>query len=219
MRRVLMMMSLMVIMFSGISDGLFAQSNNQVNSQEESIQNDSSTALSSISIPFMRSYITLEWIVNFSGYFSLNESSPPVMLSSFSVKANECSNTLTWSASSERNFSHFEVEKSIDGKHFITVGSVRTAGDLRSSGYTYEDLLPSDDTYYRLKMVDLDATYSYSDIKFAASSCDVTDKILHLPFNILPASSGLLVYEISGQAQINQMIVTDASGKILMSLN
>ncbi|NNF34572.1 MAG: T9SS type A sorting domain-containing protein, partial [Saprospiraceae bacterium] len=41
----------------------------------------------------------------------------------------------------------------------------------------------------------------------------------HLPFNILPASSGLLVYEISGQAQINQMIVTDASGKILMSLN
>jgi hypothetical protein len=143
----------------------------------------------------------------------------PVVLSSFSVREGDCYNTLNWSASSERNFSHYEVEKSIDGKNFKTIASIPSHGDLRSSGYEYTDKLPSHKTYYRLKMVDLDATFAYSEIVFSQSNCNSENQVLHLPYNIITKTNGILNYEISPQAQLDKIFISDVSGKIIMTIN
>jgi hypothetical protein len=47
-----------------------------------------------------------------------------VELISFSGTAKECSYALSWSVAGEENFSHYEVEKSTDGRTFTTFSRV-----------------------------------------------------------------------------------------------
>ncbi|MEO6685357.1 MAG: PQQ-dependent sugar dehydrogenase, partial [Dyadobacter sp.] len=48
----------------------------------------------------------------------------PVKLENFTAKGNGCSIDLQWSTSFESNFSHFEVERSADGKSFYKIKSI-----------------------------------------------------------------------------------------------
>jgi hypothetical protein len=74
---------------------------------------------------------------------------------------------LVWSSGVEDNFQQFVVERSPDGQTFYPVGQVSAKGSY--SQYQYSDASPLDDDthrmfYYRLKMVDRDGTYRYSEI-------------------------------------------------------
>ncbi|MEM9992033.1 MAG: hypothetical protein AAF738_09725, partial [Bacteroidota bacterium] len=89
------------------------------------------------------------------------ENPVPVELVTFQVKAEDCLNTLWWQTASELNFSHFEVERSEDGMHFEQLTKVAGAGNtLQLQTYGYKDAVKTAGTYYyRLKSVDLDATF------------------------------------------------------------
>lgn len=73
---------------------------------------------------------------------------------------------LTWTTASEFNNAMFLIEKSVDGSKFINIGNVKGAGeseDLRE--YNFLDVMASGEkTFYRLKQVDFDGAFSYSDI-------------------------------------------------------
>ncbi len=73
---------------------------------------------------------------------------------------------LSWSTASEENNALFVVEKSSDGVEFINIGSVEGAGnsaELRE--YTYLDIMATGErNYYRLKQVDDDGSFSYSEV-------------------------------------------------------
>ncbi len=73
---------------------------------------------------------------------------------------------LTWSTSFEENNSMFIVEKSEDGVNFSGAGSVKAAGDTdEEKQYNYLDVMAnSEKTMYRLKQVDFDGSFSFSDI-------------------------------------------------------
>ncbi len=73
---------------------------------------------------------------------------------------------LTWSTSFEENNVMFIVEKSEDGKSFTEVGSVDASGDSDDiKEYNFLDVMSNaSKSYYRLKQVDLDGTFSYSEI-------------------------------------------------------
>lgn len=73
---------------------------------------------------------------------------------------------LTWSTSFEENNSMFIVEKSEDGVNFSGAGSVKAAGDTdEEKQYNYLDVMAnSDKTLYRLKQVDFDGSFSFSEI-------------------------------------------------------
>jgi len=73
---------------------------------------------------------------------------------------------LTWSTSFEENNSMFIVEKSEDGVNFSGAGSVKAAGDAdEEKQYNYLDVMAnSEKTMYRLKQVDFDGSFSFSDI-------------------------------------------------------
>jgi hypothetical protein len=91
----------------------------------------------------------------------------PVALISFSA-ANQLNVVqLKWATSSEKNNSHFEVEKSTDGTAFLSIG--RRAGFLNSNtliNYFFNDYYPSNGpNYYRLKQTDLDGKEAYSNIQ------------------------------------------------------
>jgi len=73
---------------------------------------------------------------------------------------------LTWSTAYEEDNSIFIVEKSEDGANFTNIGTVEAAGDSDElKEYNYLDILANaEQTFYRLKQVDVDGSSSFSDI-------------------------------------------------------
>ena len=76
---------------------------------------------------------------------------------------------LHWATASEINNSHFVIERSYDGRTFETVGNVTgngTTSQLIDYNYTDRSIAKSQNTaYYRLKQVDYDGAYEYSDVR------------------------------------------------------
>lgn len=73
---------------------------------------------------------------------------------------------LTWATSAEYNSSHFVVERSADGRNFVTVGKVAAAGNsqLRSNYQFNEPNLAPGTHYYRLRQVDRDGKEAFSQV-------------------------------------------------------
>ena len=91
----------------------------------------------------------------------------PVILNYFLATFDESNVRLRWSTEAEIGTEKFVVERSSTGQDFETIIEVKsegspTVGDM----YSVEDLNPIiGDNYYRLKIVDLDGTYNYSNIR------------------------------------------------------
>ncbi len=93
--------------------------------------------------------------------FTLQETLP-VSINKFAAKVASKGVNVEWSTSAESNFSHFEVQKSINGKEFNTLAIVKS--NVNGS-YNTTDINPTAGiNYYRLKMVDLDGSSELSKI-------------------------------------------------------
>lgn len=89
----------------------------------------------------------------------------PVELLSFEGAAMSNYNMLKWVTGSEVNTSHFELERSENGQDFETAGSIKSAGfSTDAIQYDFEDRRYFGKTYYRLKSIDLDGTFDYSNV-------------------------------------------------------
>ncbi len=73
---------------------------------------------------------------------------------------------LTWTTTSETNSAYFEVLRSTDSTNFQSIGIVPAQGSSASPhNYAFNDNQPFGGTnYYRLRMVNQDSTFSYSNI-------------------------------------------------------
>jgi len=83
----------------------------------------------------------------------------PVTLSYFKgAKTKENEVTLSWATQTEINAQKFEVQKSIDGKAFTTIGTVQAAGNSNSvKNYNFTDVsVNASKAYYRLLQTDFD---------------------------------------------------------------
>jgi hypothetical protein len=92
----------------------------------------------------------------------------PIKLISFKAQNILADVQLNWSATEQTEFSHFELERSFDGvvfKYIATIAALPGAGTI---DYNYSDKAALKTTvnaiYYRLKMVDVDGTKTYSHI-------------------------------------------------------
>lgn len=111
----------------------------------------------------------------------------PVRLSDFSATSKGSGITLSWKTDLEVNSSHFEVERSSEGKEWNTIASIQAAGNINvQQSYSYIDPAPLDgDNYYRLKIVDIDGQFEYSSIK----SVNVKSVALNVVASPNPVSS------------------------------
>ena len=90
----------------------------------------------------------------------------PLNLLEFAATKHNNEAVLTWKTVNEQNVSHFEVERSDDGKAFYAVGQTKPNNMLDVHTYTLTDKTPMGQIqYYRLKMVDFDGTTTYSKIQ------------------------------------------------------
>ena len=93
----------------------------------------------------------------------------PVEMLVFTASVRNSEIQLLWSTASELNNRGFEIERSInDNDNFVTVGFVDGKGNSTEINYySFTDnpqLSGVNQIYYRLKQVDFDGTFSYSDI-------------------------------------------------------
>ena len=97
---------------------------------------------------------------------TVREDNPlPVTFATFTGRQEGNIIVLEWATMSEKDNDYFEIERSIDGVNFVTIGYVDGAGDSdRRIDYTFSDNAPeSGYCYYRLSQVDFDGTRAYAD--------------------------------------------------------
>lgn len=91
----------------------------------------------------------------------------PVEMISFNVDIEKNNIMLFWLTATELNNSHFEVEKSKDGELWENIGVIEGKGTTNElQNYEFIDTEPFEGlNYYRLKQVDLNDDFEYSDIR------------------------------------------------------
>jgi hypothetical protein len=89
----------------------------------------------------------------------------PVSLVNFSAKKNNKSIDLTWATESETGMKHYELQRSYDGRNYLSLQTIQSNNSLSRVSYAYSDIKPLNGIgYYRLKMVEIDGSASYSKI-------------------------------------------------------
>lgn len=97
---------------------------------------------------------------------------PLTWLSFSAQKSGNGAILLKWSTANEINNNQFEVQRSTDGIQFTSIGTV-AAGTSSSSvqNYTFTDYHAANgNNFYRLKQIEIDASYTYSSIAEVALS-------------------------------------------------
>ena len=98
----------------------------------------------------------------------------PLSLLNFEAKALDNQHVkLNWQTSDEKNVAQFEIERSLDGKIFETLGTVKAKNALQNVYDFTDDLTKKDPSvktpfstlFYRLKSVNSDATTEFSPIR------------------------------------------------------
>ena len=91
----------------------------------------------------------------------------PVTLSHFNVFKNNKQVELNWQTSSELNNHGFEIERRSDNSFWETLQFVKGSGTTRLvQNYSFIDNKPlQGNNYYRLKQIDFDDKFEYSDIR------------------------------------------------------
>jgi hypothetical protein len=92
----------------------------------------------------------------------------PIELLDFSARLIDDDGHLYWTTSQEIGSDYFAIERSFDGQAFNELANVDARGGAMPTDYTFTDIdiakaeVPK--VYYRLKMVDLDGSYSRSHV-------------------------------------------------------
>ena len=131
----------------------------------------------------------------------------PVELASFKGFVTERSNILEWQTESEENTMVFLVERSLDGKRdFIEIGRIDAFGNSTSlRSYELEDGSPVSLGYYRLRIVDFDGTFEYSDVIAVERSKTQIDLVE--------------VYPIPAEEEVTILVHAESAGKAIMTLS
>ncbi|MFT7557579.1 MAG: hypothetical protein ACI83D_000244 [Planctomycetota bacterium] len=143
----------------------------------------------------------------------------PVELGEFSARADQNGGfvELIWSTLSEIKFDFFEVERSTDGERFVTVGSsVGSGNNPGGSNYSFRDEQPKDgDNYYRLKIIDIDGSYEYSDVVSAKF-----DYFVEMYPTFVTTGNEIITCNFTGENvdQGNILVVSNSRGETIQTV-
>ena len=155
----------------------------------------------------------------------------PVRIKTFSVaQQDEDAVRVQWTTSSEQNSHSFEVQRSLDGETFTTIGTLPAAGfSEQLLTYSFIDEKPEQgENYYRLKQNDFDGQSQYSEVRsvefLGASFIDVYPNLIRSGETIKVDINGFLtgkgwqleVFDLLGRSLITQII---SEGNPKVSIN
>ncbi|MFK8102668.1 MAG: T9SS type A sorting domain-containing protein [Saprospiraceae bacterium] len=170
-----------------------------------------------------KNYVEFVGLTNLSGggtaAIQVNYSALPVELSAFVGKVSGCDNQISWVTDSEKDFSHFELQRSSDGRNFKTITKLEAQGGILTKAYQYVDEQGEKISYYRLVMKDLDGSFEYSKVIVLTSDCEVkADAFVIFP-NPIAAEQGVLKINLDADAAGEKnFVITDILSRTLLEL-
>ena len=138
----------------------------------------------------------------------------PVRLTQFNASLNQSVANINWLTEAESDFSHFELERSIDGANNFKKISQISSG---SSKYQYADNLKNEsgNTFaYRLKMVDQNQSFTYSNIVVVRKTTASIQKATLAP-NPVISKAATLQFESADNADV-QIRILDLTGRMML---
>ncbi len=149
----------------------------------------------------------------------------PIELLNFDVLLSDKKATLNWITSAEINNNYFEIQKSKNATSFKPIGKVTGAGNSNINlSYSFTDNYPYKGiSYYRLKQVDFDGEFSYSNI-VSIENNTTNNNIITFYNNILQIKSAnesfkLNIYNSNGQFVLSKYYKTNYAKLDLSYLN
>lgn len=141
----------------------------------------------------------------------------PVTFLMFTSNKTTEGNMLVWKTAHEENNAYFIIQRSYDGFDFEQVEIVKGAGTTNAlTEYMYLDSSSSSllTTYYRLKQVDFDGKFEYSNIVYLRG-----DKVDFKDFYLYPnpLQSGETLHACLGDEDIIKVSIFDMSGNLIES--
>ena len=122
-----------------------------------------------------------QWLICFSNWSSVTTAVPlqfggtavvscsplPVELLSFDATVASNAVELLWTTASEQHSSHFEVEHAVDQETWEDIAMISATGNSSTPvDYRHMDPAPGSGMhYYRLRMADLDGSYTHSEVR------------------------------------------------------
>lgn len=157
---------------------------------------------------------------------NINAILPLTLLDLTAIKQNSLVQ-LSWRTANEMNTSYFNIQRSVDGTSFTTVGRVIAAGAGLQNNYSYPDdiaYIKDGPIYYRLQMVDNDGKFTYSKIIYISITNDLKVSIYPNPaheyFTIInhgnqnTSNTNFLIRDMSGRTLINGNLNNSPEQKI-----
>jgi hypothetical protein len=138
----------------------------------------------------------------------------PVKLAGFTAFKKNNTIELQWKTASEENTERFQVERSSNGKDFVSIGSIPAAGySSTEQWYYFADPTPMTTNFYRLQTIDRDKKFTYSHVVSfrlgKVKSLDVfptlATTMLHVQLGATEAT-GMQLIDISGTVRKTMVI-------------
>jgi hypothetical protein len=127
---------------------------------------------------------------------------------------------LFWSTATEINNEVFVVQRSLDGVIFKEIGRVAGAGNSSATlNYTFSDTQPEKGiAYYRLKQIDFDGKYAYSDL-ISITNAEVSSNVADIEVKVYPnPTDGLIkIFAPTSEPEIHIHII-DINGSVIKSV-
>jgi len=144
----------------------------------------------------------------------------PVKLLSFNASYRNQNTTLTWEVESLQNFDHFEVERSSNGADYSSVASKQPVGNPadRATYQHIDNLAAANGTvfYYRLKLVDADGRFSYSNVVLVRKENKIITGIRLSPNPVKTGTSATVRLEAAVNTTVDIRIM-DMNGRVVLS--
>ena len=139
----------------------------------------------------------------------------PLHLLNFSGIEHAGYNQLQWLTADEVNTKLFEVERSTDGVNFITIATLNSDGSSNNSYSIRDNVVYTGKVFYRLKMIDADGRFTYSQVIWINSEGGRRVSIYPNPvkslLNINIGNSGILntnagIFDVNGRLLRNVLL-------------
>ncbi|MEO5681972.1 MAG: T9SS type A sorting domain-containing protein [Chitinophagaceae bacterium] len=146
----------------------------------------------------------------------------PVTLINWTAAYTNNNVSLKWSTSTEKNASHFIIERSFDGVEYSDAAMLFAVGNSNIvSNYSFTDKVPAGSSgiiYYRLKMQDIDGRYKTSDVRIVRIGKSTEGaKILAYPNPVVNDIKVTIPQSWQGK-QVGYQL-TNANGQVVKSYN
>ncbi len=157
--------------------------------------------------------INLAGVNSFSAWTASSATNPlPITLVYFDAQyLKEKTTLIAWKTLSQVDNAYFEVEKSINGNEFVKIQTIDGAGttnQIREYRMLDEDFTQS--AYYRLRQVDINGKFTYSQVEYVKYDGNLVLEIYPNP------TTDRINIKLNENSEQNELQITDLQGKFIL---